>query len=111
MSVTTRFPLPIHRIQLDPPVVPDSENLPVLGVYGPDRAAHQLPEPDPVRQSHPLSAGDIPLERVFVPHNLQEQRFRQQELGVHGLGHRGDRHGQEVLAELLLVHAGADHHR
>lgn len=105
------LPVPVHRVQLDTPVVPHRQDLPVLGVHGPYRAAHQLPEPDPLGQPDPLPAGDIPLERVPVPHHLQEQRVRQQELGVHGLGRRGDGHGEAVPAELLLVHAGADHHR
>lgn len=48
---------------------------------------------------------------MFVPHHLQKQRVRQQELGVHGLGRRGDGHGQKIPAKLLLVHTGADHHR
>lgn len=77
MPVTARLPLPVHRVQLDPQVVPHRQDLPVLGVHGPHRAAHQLPEPDPVRQPDPLPAGDIPLERVPVPHHLQEQRVRQ----------------------------------
>lgn len=107
----TRLPVSIHWVQLDPTVVPYSENLPVLGVHGPHRAAHQLPEPDTVGQSHPLPAGDISLERMSVPYHLQEQRVRQQKLGVHGLGHRRTGHGQTVPAKLLLVHAGVDHHR
>lgn len=111
VPVTVRLPLPIHRIQLYPSVVPNREDLQVLGVHGPHRTAHQLSEPHPVRQPHPLLAGDLPLERLPLPHHLQEQRVRQQELGVHGLGHRRSGHGQTVLAELLLVHVGADHYR
>jgi len=76
VPVAVRLPLPVHRVQLDPPIISDSEDLPVLGVHGPDRAAHQLSEPHPVRQPHPLPVGDIPLERVSLPHNLQKQRVR-----------------------------------
>lgn len=110
MPAAARLPLPVHRVQLDTPVVPDRQDLPILGFHGPHRAAHQLPEPDPVRQPDTLPISNIPLERVLVPHHLQEQRVWQQKLGVLGLGHRGDGHGQAVPAELLLVYAGPNHH-
>jgi len=74
VPAAVRLPLPVHWIQFHPPIISDSEDLPVLGVHGPNRTTHQLPKPHPIRQPHPLPVGDISLERVPLPHNLQEQR-------------------------------------
>lgn len=101
--------IPVNRFQFDFALLSPRENLSILGVHGPHRAPHQLPEPVPLRGAHPLPAGDLPLERVPVPHHLQEQRVRVEELGLPR--HRVVGRGEAVPAELLLVHAGADHHR
>lgn len=82
MFVTARFLVPFDRVQFDFTVVPVGENLPVLGIHGQDRTAHELPELVPVDKSYTLFTSDIPLERVSVPHNLQEQRVRLEKLGV-----------------------------
>lgn len=109
MPVTVGLSLPIDRFQLGASALPAGQGVPILDVHGPYRAAYELSESVSRPQPAALFVGHLPLERVFVPHYLQEQQLRQSELGVQR--RRVERYTEAVPAELLLVYVGIDNHR
>ena len=60
----SRLSILIPGLQVDPEDLPACQGLPVLGVHGPERAPHQLPQRAEIRVTHPLPAARLPLERL-----------------------------------------------
>ena len=60
----SRLSILIPGLQVHPEDLPACQGLPVLGVHGPERASHQLPQRAEIRLTHPLPSARLPLERL-----------------------------------------------